>query len=212
MNFWIPIFILLILIIIILAFYVNWMCRITNETNNKNVLFQSKDIKIGNCNTDLNLQKLWEDHVQYTREYVLRIVNKLPGIDEIKNRLLQNQIDLANEFNTLYPGSFDEIKNLLTEHIILATQILNSIMNNKNDIKKIKDEWYINADQIAIAIKSLNDNYDLKILKNYMEIHLDTTTKEISAILKGNSGSKEYDEVVQYMLKFSNYLLHPKNE
>ena len=42
------------------------------------------------------MHKLWEDHIVWTRNVILNIMDGLPGTDQAVNRLLQNQDDIGN--------------------------------------------------------------------------------------------------------------------
>src|SRR5688500_11457038 len=42
------------------------------------------------------MHKLWEDHIVWTRNVILNIMDDLPGTDQAVNRLLQNQEDIGN--------------------------------------------------------------------------------------------------------------------
>ena len=42
------------------------------------------------------MHKLWEDHIVWTRNVILNIIDDLPGTDQAVNRLLQNQDDIGN--------------------------------------------------------------------------------------------------------------------
>ena len=41
------------------------------------------------------MHKLWEDHIVWTRNVILNIMDDLPGIDQAANRLLSNRMILV---------------------------------------------------------------------------------------------------------------------
>src|SRR5437868_13497530 len=43
-----------------------------------------------------NMRKLWEDHVTWTRNVILNIMDNLPGTDQAVKRLMQHQQDIGN--------------------------------------------------------------------------------------------------------------------
>src|SRR4029079_19538126 len=49
-----------------------------------------------------SMHKLWEDHVTWTRNVILNIMDTLPGTDQAVNRLLQNQDDIGNAIKPVY--------------------------------------------------------------------------------------------------------------
>ena len=50
----------------------------------------------------LGMHKLWTDHVVWTRNVILNIMDGLPGTDQAVNRLLQNQEDIGNAIKPVY--------------------------------------------------------------------------------------------------------------
>jgi hypothetical protein len=43
-----------------------------------------------------HMRKLWEDHVTWTRLYIVSVAAGLPDKDDTAKRLLQNQVDIGN--------------------------------------------------------------------------------------------------------------------
>lgn len=155
----------------------------------------------------LDLQKLWMDHVSFTREFIIGDIYSLPFHQETTDRLLQNQIDLANAFNKLYPGSFEIVKNLLTEHIMIAANLVNEMINLEEDqALQTNEKWKENAIDIGKALATLNSKYDKTVLADAMLKHLETTNQELVALLNGQSGIQEYDVAVNHMLMLNDYL------
>lgn len=157
-------------------------------------------------NMQMAAQKLWMDHMFYTREYLIRYINKLPAVDETAARLLRNQDDLARAFNQVYPGSYEPVKKLLTEHIIIATKLVESIVNKTGQDATYSAQWKQNATDIANAIAGLNPRYNKKTLDDMMQMHLKTTSDELGQLIAGKSGIPEFDAAVNHMLQFNNYL------
>ena len=48
------------------------------------------------------MHKLWEDHITWTRNVILNIMDDLPGADQTVNKLLQNQDDIGNAVKSFY--------------------------------------------------------------------------------------------------------------
>lgn len=157
-------------------------------------------------NMQMAAQKLWMDHMFYTREYLIRYINKLPAVDETAARLLRNQDDLARAFNQIYAGSYEPVKKLLTEHIIIATKLVEAVVNKTGKEAEFTAQWKQNAIEIANAIAGLNSKYDKKILNDMMQMHLKTTSDELVQLIAGKSGISEFDTAVNHMLQFNNYL------
>ena len=60
---------------------------------------QASQQKIG---LTLAMNKLWEDHVTWTRVYIMSVTSGLPDADAAAKRLLQNQVDIGNAIKPLY--------------------------------------------------------------------------------------------------------------
>src|SRR5215510_579205 len=62
----------------------------------------------------LAMHKLWEDHVTWTRNVILNIIDDLPGTQQAVNRLLKNQDDIGNAIKPVYgDAAGNELTKLL---------------------------------------------------------------------------------------------------
>src|SRR4051812_39140041 len=52
--------------------------------------------------TRMAMRKLWEDHITYTRNYIISALGGLPDADAIAQRLLANQADIGNAIKPYY--------------------------------------------------------------------------------------------------------------
>src|SRR5215471_8897340 len=98
-----------------------------------------------------NMHKLWEDHITWTRNVILNIMDDLPGTDQAVTRLLRNQDDIGNTITPLYgDAAGNELTRLLREHITLAADLLKAAKaNNQTQFNDINKKWTDNADAIA---------------------------------------------------------------
>src|SRR5437868_14708022 len=72
-----------------------------------------------------NMRKLWEDHVTWTRNVILNIMDDLPGTNEAVQRLLQNQTDIGNAIKPVYgEEAGKKLTELLRVHITTAADLL----------------------------------------------------------------------------------------
>jgi hypothetical protein len=137
----------------------------------------------------LAMNKLWEDHVTWTRVYIISVTSGLPDADTAAQRLLQNQVDIGNAIKPLYgDAAGDQLTSLLTDHILIAADLLTAA--KAGDTAKFNDanqRWYDNADQIAAFLNSANpDNWSLADMQSMMKTHLDLTLEEATARLNGD--------------------------
>ena len=152
------------------------------------------------------VRKLWEEHVTWTRVYIIAAVAGLPETDTAAQRLLQNQMDIGNAIKPFYGDQAGEqLTALLKQHILLAAEVLAAA--KANDTAKFNDanqRWYDNANQIAAFLHSANpDHWALADMQSMMKTHLDLTLAEASARLKGDwpgdvtAYDKVHDEILQ---------------
>jgi len=157
------------------------------------------------------MRKLWEDHITWTRLYIVSFAAGLPDTDAVAARLLQNQDDIGNAIRPVYGNdAADKLTQLLKDHITGAVDLLKAAKaGDTAATKTASDKWYANADDIATFLNSANpDNWPLDDLKNEMKMHLDLTLGEATAHLKGDSTAdiKAYDDVHNEILSMADML------
>jgi hypothetical protein len=158
-----------------------------------------------------DMRKLWEDHITWTRLYIVSATADLPDKDATAKRLLQNQVDIGNAIKPFYGATAgDKLSALLKDHILIAVDIIDAA--KKGDSAK-KDEavkrWNSNADDIATFLSGANPkNWPLADMKKMMREHLEATTEELVAHLEKNWSADvaAYDKVHNQILKMADML------
>ena len=70
------------------------------------------------------MRKLWEDHVTWTRLYIVSAVAGLPDTEATAGRLLQNQTDIGNAIKPFYGEEAGaKLTELLRGHILTAADL-----------------------------------------------------------------------------------------
>lgn len=157
------------------------------------------------------MDKLWEDHVTWTRLYIVSAAADLPDKDATAQRLLQNQADIGNAIKPVYGEvAGEKLTGLLKDHITIATEIIDAA--KAGDTAK-KDEaanrWKTNADDIATFLSNANPkNWPVDEMKKMMQQHLDLTTNEVVARLHGDWAADiaAYEKVHEQILKMADML------
>lgn len=157
------------------------------------------------------MDKLWDDHVTWTRLYIVSAAANLPDKDATAQRLLQNQTELGNAIKPVYgEAAGEKLTGLLKDHIMIATEIIDAA--RAEDAAK-KDEaanrWNANADEIATFLSVANPkNWPLADMKQMMHDHLDLTTTEVVARLQGDwpGDIAAYEKVQTQILKMADML------
>jgi len=157
------------------------------------------------------MRKLWEDHVTYTRLYIVSAVGNLQDKDVTTQRLLQNQTDIGNAVSEFYgKEAGDKLTGLLKEHITTAAEIVEAAKSgDQPKAGDAKTRWYANADQIATFLHTANaKNWPLETLKGAMKTHLDQTADEVTHQLKGDypAAIADYDAIVKHILMMADVL------
>jgi hypothetical protein len=156
------------------------------------------------------MHKLWEDHVTWTRNVILNIIDDLPGTSEGVARLLQNQDDIGNAIKPYYgEAAADQLKRLLREHITIAADLLKAAKSGDNAaFDEANKKWFANADELSIFLNKANPAWKLGDMKKMMNDHLNLTTSEAVARLKKDYAAdvKAYDKVHDEILMMADML------
>ena len=156
------------------------------------------------------MHKLWEDHIVWTRNVILNIMDDLPGTDQAVNRLLSNQDDIGNAVKPFYgDAGGKELTRLLKEHITTAADLLKAAKaGNNSAFDAANKKWFANADEISGFLSKANPNWKLNDMKKMMNDHLTLTTEEAVARLKKDyvADVKAYDKVHEEILMMADML------
>lgn len=146
------------------------------------------------------MRKLWEDHVTWTRLFIVSAVHDLPDKAETTKRLLQNQVDIGNAIKPLYGNDAgNALTALLHDHILIAADLVAAAKaGNKAKLDDANKHWFANADDISMFLSKANpSNWKYEHMRGHMHDHLRLTTEQAVAQLKGDwAGSiRAYDKV-----------------
>lgn len=152
--------------------------------------------------------KLWQDHIALTREYMVRYLDEIEGVDEVANKLMKNQEDIGDFLDRCAQGVGPAATKLLKEHIMGAVDILKLAKKGQN-IHKAVDAWYKNAEEISRAL-SPPLNLEESVLKKMMYEHLRTTLDEVTEHLKRDRDAEinAYIAVARHAREMALYLIH----
>lgn len=143
------------------------------------------------------MRKLWEDHITWTRLFIVSKAHDLPDLGPTTTRLLQNQTDIGNAIAPFYGAdAAAALTALLEEHILTADAILTHAKAGNTEAKNAAiAAWYANAHDIAVFLHEANpQHWPLDELDAMMAEHLDLTLVEAVARLEGRYA----DDVAAY--------------
>jgi len=158
----------------------------------------------------LGMRQLWEEHITYTRNYIISGLAGLEDSQKVAERLLRNQDDIGNAIKPYYGGmAGDKLTSLLRDHILIAANIVTAAKAGDNDgLTKGQKKWHENADDIAAFLSSANPNWQKSVLTDMLYKHLDFTTSEVVSRLKKDWAADidAYDKGHAHMLAFADML------
>ena len=135
------------------------------------------------------MRKLWEDHITWTRLFIVSDAAALADLGPTTDRLLRNQQDIGDAIKPFYgEAAGRRLTALLREHILIAADILGAAKTgNSSGVDAASARWYANADAIAAFLGSANPrNWPLEEMRTMMRSHLDLTLGEAVARLNGD--------------------------
>ena len=157
------------------------------------------------------MRRLWEDHIVWTRLYIISAIEDLPDTDHVAQRLLDNQDEIGDAIKPFYGDEAGEaLTELLREHILGAVDLLAAAKAGDEAVAGAASEaWSANADDIATFLNTANpDNWAEGELAHEMHMHLDLTLQEAQARLAGDYEAEiaAYDEVHAHILRMADVL------
>lgn len=157
------------------------------------------------------MRRLWQDHITWTRLYIVSAAADLPDKDLTAQRLLRNQAAIGNAVAAFYGEEAGaELTRLLEEHILGAADLLEAAKTgDPGAIQEASTNWYANGDEIAAFLSAANpDRWPLIDMQAQMKMHLDVTLLEATARLNGDYASDiaAYDEVEAHIVEFADLL------
>src|ERR1044071_2044077 len=194
------------LLLVILSLATSFFTSMNSRASNLDDRKSSKQAALHDA-----MRKLWEDHITWTRVFIISAASDLPDKATATDRLLQNQVDIGNAIEPYYgEAAGNKLTALLKEHITTAAEVVAAA--KANDQAKLADankRWFANADQIADFLSNANPkNWPQAEMRSMMHEHLNLTTQEAVARLHSDwpGDVKAYDAVHEQILKMADQL------
>jgi hypothetical protein len=169
---------------------------------------QNKKLSPSELQSDM--RRLWEEHIAWTRNVILNVMDDLPGSGEAVSRLLQNQEHIGDAIKPFYGAAAgNQLTLLLQEHITIAAGLLTALKSdNTAAFTEANTLWGANADAIAAFLSGANPLWPQAEMKAMMHDHLALTAAEALA-RKGKDYAADiaaYDRVHQQALAMADML------
>lgn len=156
------------------------------------------------------MRTLWEEHITYTRNYIISAVAGLDDAGAIAGRLLKNQDDIGAAIKPVYgEEAGNKLAGLLRDHITVAVDVVKAAKAGAGtDLAQADKTWHANADDIAAFLSGANPNWAKKDLTDMLYRHLELTTGEVVGRLKKDWAAdiEAYDKGHAHMLMFADAL------
>lgn len=157
------------------------------------------------------MRRLWEDHITWTRMFIVSTVAELPDADAAAGRLLANQDHIGNAIKPFYgEEAGDQLSALLRDHILIAAEILNAAKSGDSaGVEDANARWHDNANEIADFLHAANKaNWPRSEMRSMMAEHLDWTLAEAVARLNADweGDVKAYDRIHRDILHMADML------
>ncbi len=136
----------------------------------------------------LKMRMLWEEHIIWTRMFIMSVADNTTDKAVVTDRLLKNYDDMADAMKPYY-GNDTGIKfgDLIEEHLLIAATLVQAAKaGNGTAAADAENKWYENADEIAAFENSINPNWNKTALMTMWHDHLSLTKAEAVARLTKN--------------------------
>jgi hypothetical protein len=157
------------------------------------------------------MDKLWTDHVAWTRAVIVDFEENLPDLKPDLARLLANQAQIGDAIKPYYGNAAgNQLGQLLHTHIMEAVPVLTYARDGKKaKLTTALATWRANAHQIAAFLAKANPKaWPLADMTSMMDTHLVLTTNEAVAHLEKNwkADIAAYDQVRSEILMMADSL------
>jgi hypothetical protein len=158
-----------------------------------------------------SMRQLWEEHVLWTRLFIVSDTFNSADLQATTDRLLRNQDDIGNAFKPFFGSSAGtQLTALLRQHILQAAGIITDAKaGDAQALQRDEAAWYANANQIADFLHSLNPRaWPDADLRAMMKDHLDLTLTEAVDQLHGDYSKSvaDFDAVEAEILQMADTL------
>jgi hypothetical protein len=156
------------------------------------------------------MRRLWEDHITWTRLFIVSASADLPDRQATTERLLRNQQDIGDAIKPFGRAAGERLSSLLTEHILVAADLLGAAKaGDQAAVERHSRVWYRNGKQIADFLHKANPRHWARgEMRTMMRDHLDLTLAEAVAHLTQDHRAdiRAYDRIHRQILSMADML------
>jgi hypothetical protein len=157
------------------------------------------------------MRKLWEDHIVWTRQFIVSSVADLADANTAAGRLLANQDHIGDAIKPFYGAEAGEaLSALLRDHILIAADILTAAKGGDSaGVEEANGRWHDNANEIADFLAAANPTqWSQEEMREMMAVHLEWTLNEAVARLNSDwdADVAAYDRIHRDILHMADML------
>lgn len=156
------------------------------------------------------LRMLWEQHVYWTRFFIISTAASLQDLQEVTARLLRNPVDFGAALTPFYgPRLSGCFQTLLTEHLKIGGDLVTAAKNqDAAGVEENRRKWYLNADEIARFLADINPNWNEARWRAMLYDHLEMTEQEALLRLAGRYAEdiQMFDRIEEEALQMADYM------
>lgn len=156
------------------------------------------------------LRKLWEQHVFWTRLFIISTAGCLGDVELVTRRLLRNPGDFALVFLPFFGrNAACRFRNLFTEHLTIAGDLVNAAKcQDTAAADAARRKWYANADELAKLFAEMNPHWSERKWRIMLHTHLEMTEKQAALRLAGHFAEdiQIFDRIEEEALKMADYM------
>ncbi len=153
----------------------------------------------------------WQNHVIWTKIYLISAASDLPYASEALNQLEDNVEEIADLFSGYYsPAAIRQLRTLLMEHIRMAGDLIKAKKEkNTAEYDRILPDWYENAERITGFFAAQTPAYNRQELQDMWKNHLDLLREEIEDWFDGDyeGVAEAFMESQDEILSMADYLV-----
>ncbi len=168
---------------------------------------RNKNLEMSVRNT---LRQLWEQHIMWTRSFIISVGEELGDVDFVTSRLLKNPQDMSDALRPFYGDQVaNGFKDLLTEHLAIGGDLVKAAKaGDQQKADALRKQWYENADEISGFLASINPYWSKDNWQRLFYDHLKMTEAEAANRIEKNyeKDIALYDQIEDGALKMADYM------
>jgi len=167
----------------------------------KKTRVQDSVLTYGHMNLIFRARNLWRDLVLWSRVYLTSRLGGIGITEDVFNRIYRIPLEFGDIIRFIFGNQAAEtIVQQLSSNVILYRELVEAMISGDNEAASaITQQLYVNADQRAAFMASINPFWDETQWKNLIYTFYNYSFQEIISILTNDPGNVAlFDRFLQY--------------